>query len=318
MVRGATRMSMNLNRLAYFAAVVDAGSFTQAAASLGITKAVVSQQVAKLEQEVGTTLLIRTTRSVQATEAGRALYVRCAVILRESADAFDELAQGVVAPQGTLRVTAPFDYGSSVIVPVVTELARRYPRIAVVLNLSDRAVDLQASDVAIRVGWLEASSRQVRRIGTFQQWLVCAPSLSEVLSRVREPEDLAALPFVANGSLPEPLTWRFTRGARGQRAVHMRSMITIDATPAVHAAVLAGAGLSVLPDYLVAADVAAGRLQHVRPEWTLRSGGIHALFPPARFRPPKVSRFIELLLQSAGPHKAGDTATERRARNPRR
>src|SRR4051812_39439213 len=144
----AMRGSMNLNRLAYFAAVVDAGSFTRAAAALGITKAVVSQQVAKLEEEVGTTLLLRTTRSVQATEAGRSLYARCTVILRESADAFDELAQGVASPQGTLRVTAPFDYGSSVIVPVVMELTRRYPRIQVVLNLNDRVADPQASDLA--------------------------------------------------------------------------------------------------------------------------------------------------------------------------
>jgi len=184
-------------------------------------------------------------------------------------------------------------------VPVVAELTRRYPRIEVVLSLSDRTVNLQASDVAIRVGWLEASSRQARRIGTFQQWLVCAPSLSEVVSRVREPDDLKELPFVANSALPEPLVWRFTRRTSGTRAVRMRSTISIDATPAIHAAVLGGAGLSVLPDYLVAADVAAGRLCHVRPDWTLRSGGIHALFPPARFRPAKVSRFIELLLQSA-------------------
>lgn len=292
------RSAINLNRLAYFAAVVDAGSFTRAAASLGITKAVVSQQVAKLEEEVGTTLLIRTTRSVQVTDAGRSLYARCAVILRESADAFDELAQGVASPRGTLRIAAPFDYGSSVIVPLVTELTRLYPRIEVVLNLSDRATSHLESDLAIRVGWLEASSRQARRVGTFQQWLVCAPELSEALARVREPEDLAEFPFVANGSLPEPLVWRFTRGAGGQRSVRMRSTIAIDATPAVHAAVLGGAGLSVLPDYAVARDVASGRLCHVRPDWKLRSGGIHAVFPAARFRPAKVSRFVDLLLES--------------------
>lgn len=300
--------AMNLNRLAYFAAVVDAGSFTRAAASLGITKAVVSQQVAKLEQEVGTTLLIRTTRSVHATEAGLSLYTRCKVILRESADAFDELAQGVASPQGTLRVTAPFDYGSSVVVPVLMEFTRRYPRVEVVLSLSDRAADPQASDLAIRVGWLEVSSRQARRIGTFEQWLVAAPSLSGGLSRVREPEDLAELPFVANGSLPEPLVWRFMHGARKERSVRMRSTIAIDATPAVHAAVLGGAGLAVLPDYLVAGDVASGRLRHVRPEWKLRSGGIHAMFPPARFRPAKVSRFVELLLQSESARRLGDPA----------
>ena len=287
----------NLNRLAYFAAVVDAGSFTRAATSLGITKAVVSQQVSRLEQEIGVTLLTRTTRSVEPTEAGRTLYARCATILRESSDAFEELAHGVSTPRGTLRVTAPFDYGSSVVVPVVAELTRRYPEVEAVVSLSDRPVDLHASDVAIRVGWPEASTRQARRIGTFHQCLVCAPAFAKELSKVRRPEDLAELPFVANGSLHEPLTWRFALEPRKERTVHMRARITIDATPAVHAAVLAGAGLSVLPDYLVSADVASGRLHQVRPEWRLKSGGIHAVFPPARFRPPKVTTFIALLLE---------------------
>jgi DNA-binding transcriptional LysR family regulator len=204
-----------------------------------------------------------------------------------------------------LRIAAPFDYGSSVIVPVVTELTRRYPRIEVVLNLSDRAASPQENDLAIRVGWLKASSQQARRIGKFEQWLVCAPKLSEAVSRVRQPEDLATLPFVANASLPEPLVWLFTRGASGQRAVRMRAAIAIDATPAVHGAVLGGAGLSVLPDYVVARDVASGRLCHVRPDWKLRSGGIHVVFPAARFRPAKVSRFVDLLLESERARASG-------------
>jgi DNA-binding transcriptional LysR family regulator len=296
---------MNLNRLAYFAAVVDAGTFTGAATSLGITKAVVSQQVAKLEEEVGATLLLRTTRSVKPTEAGRLFYARCAVILRESADAFDDVAQGAASPEGRLCIAAPFDYGSAVIVPVATELMRRYPRIEVVLNLSDRTTSPQENDLALRVGWLKASSDQARRIGNFEQWLVGAPALSEGLSRLRQPEDLAKVPFVANASLPDPLVWSFSRAAGGQRKVRMRAAITIDATPAVHAAVLGGAGLSVLPDYLVAGDVATGRLCRVRPDWKLRSGGIHLVFPAARFRPAKVSRFVELLLESESARTSG-------------
>jgi DNA-binding transcriptional LysR family regulator len=295
MPRAALRDSMNLNRLAYFAAVVDTGSFTRAAESLGITKAVVSQQIARLEDEVGTTLLVRTTRKVLPTEAGRALHARCVVILRESAEAFDELAQGAAAPQGTLRVTAPFDYGTRVVIPVVTEFARIHPRCDVVLALGDRTIDVQTLDLAIRVGWLRDSSHVARRIGTFEQLLVCAPSLAASLGGVREPEQLGALPFVANSSLPEPLVWRFTRGAREQRTVRLRPRLAIDATPAVHAAVLAGAGLSVLPDYLVESDVAAGRLRRVLPQWKLRTGGIHVVFPAARFRPAKVSRFFELM-----------------------
>jgi DNA-binding transcriptional LysR family regulator len=190
-------------------------------------------------------------------------------------------------------------------VPVATELMRRYPRIQVVLNLSDRKTNPHENDLALRVGWLKASSDQARRIGNFEQWLVGAPEFSEASSRVRQPEDLVKLPFVANASLPDPLVWSFSRASGGQRKVRMRATIAIDATPAVHAAVLGGAGLSVLPDYVVAGDVASGRLCRVRPDWKLRGGGIHIVFPAARFRPAKVSRFVELLLESERARTSG-------------
>lgn len=299
------RDPINLNRLAYFATVVETGSFTRAAERLGLSKAVVSQQVARLEQEAGVTLLLRTTRKVTATDAGRALHARCVVILQESVAAFDELAQGSTAPRGTLRVTAPFDYGSSVVVPVVTRFTQTFPHCDVELSLSDRIVDVQAVDAAIRVGWLRDSSHVARRIGTMEQYLVCSPAFAEQLGKVREPEDLGDVAFIANSSLPEPKLWRFSHAKRGQRSARLRSRFVVDATPAAHAAVLAGAGLSVLPDYLVVSDLAAGRLVRVLPEWKLRSGGIHVVLPSVRFRSAKVSRFLELL---------SDAEAERRMR----
>ena len=288
---------MNLNRLAYFTAVIDTGSFTAAAARLGITKAVVSQQVARLEEELGTTLLVRTTRRVETTEAGRAFHARCVVILRESEDAFVDIGRAAASPTGTLRLTAPFDYGAAVVVPALAEFTRRYPACRAALSLSDKMLDLVSGqlDMAIRVGWLKDSSFVARRIASFRQLLVCAPSFADALSHVGKPEDLQAFPFVANTALREPLDWTFSRHKAERRAVRGRSTFAIDATPAVHAAVLAGAGLSVLPDYLVHADVASGRLLHVLPGWSLPSGGIHAVFPAARFRPAKVSAFLELL-----------------------
>jgi molybdenum-dependent DNA-binding transcriptional regulator ModE len=117
----------NLRRLAYFVAVVETGSFTAAAERLGITKAVVSQQVARLEQEFRTSLLVRTTRKVQATDAGRAFYERCASILHEADDAFTELAEASTEPAGKLRLTAPFDYGVGVVVPAIAAFTLRYP-----------------------------------------------------------------------------------------------------------------------------------------------------------------------------------------------
>jgi DNA-binding transcriptional LysR family regulator len=294
MAEAGRRSAMNLNRLAYFAAVVDTGSFTRAAERLGITKAVVSQQVARLEEEVGATLLARTTRRVQPTEAGRRLYVHAIAIVHESAAAFDELAAGATTPHGTLRITAPFDYGTTVVVPVVAEFTRRYPGCDVELSLSDGAVPLDDLDLAIRVGWLRDSRRIARRIATFEQRLVCVPGLLGDRARLGDPDDVAALPFVGNAALARPLVWRFVCGG-SQRTVRLRARLLVNTTPAAHAAALAGVGASVLPDYLVEADLVAGRLVHVLPDWRLTAGGIHAVFPAARFRPAKVTRFVEIL-----------------------
>ena len=302
---------MNLNRLAYFTAVVDTGSFTRAAERLGISKAVVSQQVARLEEEIGTTLLVRTTRKVYPTEAGRAFHARCAFILREAEDAFGELGQALSTPTGTLRITAPFDYGISRIVPAVIAFTRKYPACHVDLSLGDRSIDLMAEgfDMSIRVGWLVDSGLQARRIGSFRQLLVCAPELRHAVSKLGVPDELDALPFIANKALREPLEWHFTRNHNPveNRSVHMQAVISVDVTMAVYAAVLAGAGISVLPDFLVAADVASGRLIHLLPEWSLPSGGIHAVFPPARYRPTKVSSFVETVISAERVRQGTDT-----------
>ncbi|MBS1182013.1 MAG: LysR family transcriptional regulator [Proteobacteria bacterium] len=289
--------AINLNRLAYFAAVVDTGSFTKAAERLGVTKTVVSQQVSRLEAELRTTLLVRTTRRVEPTEAGRLLHARCVMILREAEDAVEELAEANAEPTGTLRIAAPNDYGTSTIAPVAAKFARRFPACAVDLALSDAKTDLVAGhiDLSIRVGWLDDSSLQARRIGTFRQLLVAAPEVATTIT-ADEPEGLSSLPFIANGALREPLLWHFTKGDFDRRAVRMRQAITINTTPAVLAATLVGGGLSVLPDFLAAKHLAADRLVHVLPAWTLPSGGIHAVYPAARFRPPKVTAFVGMLV----------------------
>ncbi len=299
-VGSLTMEPINLNRLAYFAAVADAGSFTRAAERLGITKAVVSQQVARLEAELKTSLLLRTTRRVEPTEAGRLLHARCLMILREAEDAFGEIARSNAEPRGVLRLTAPNDYGTATIAPLAAAFSRRYPACSVDLVLSDARLDLVANqiDLSIRVGWLDDSSLQARRIGSFRQLLVAAPEFAASLA-ADEPEDLATWPFIANGALKEPLLWRFGRGDFERRTVRMRQALAINATPAVLAATLAGGGLSVLPDFQVAEHVASGRLAIVLPSWTLPSGGIHAVYPTARFRPPKVTAFVAMLIDEA-------------------
>jgi DNA-binding transcriptional LysR family regulator len=290
--------ALNLNRLAYFAAVVDAGSFTRAAERLGITKTVVSQQVARLEAEVGTSLLVRTTRRVQPTEAGRMLHSRCVMILREADDAFSELAQTSTRPRGTLRVTAPSDYGAAVVAPLAVAFTTRHPGCRVDLILADAILDLIQNqiDLSIRVGWLDDSAFQARRIGAFRQVLVAATTFASRLAAA-DPDDLTSCPFIANSVLKEPLLWQFSRGDLERRVVRMQARVSVNTAPAAIAAARAGGGLTVLPDFLVAEDLKAGRLVHVLPEWSLPSGGIHAVYPAARFRPAKVTAFVGMLAE---------------------
>ncbi len=290
--------AINLNRLTYFVAVVDAGSFTHAAERLGITKAVVSQQVARLEEELQTTLLMRTTRRVEPTEAGHLLYARGVMILREAEGAFSEITRSNEEPRGLLRIAAPNDYGAFTLAPVAAAFARRYPACHVDLVLSDMRTDLLAHqiDLSIRVGWLDDSSLHTRRIGTFRQFLVATPERKAELS-ISGLDNLPGAPFIANGALKEPLVLNLSRGDFERRTIRMTVAISANTTPAVLAATLAGGGLSVLPDFLVTEPISKGKLVRILPDWSLPAGGVHVVYPTARFRPAKVNAFVSMLIE---------------------
>ena len=303
----APRRINNLKRLAYFAEVVETGSFTAAAERLGITKAVVSQQVARLEEAFQTTLLVRTTRSVRPTEEGRAFYERCARILLETQEAFDGLNADDRAPSGTLRLTAPFDYGVAMVVPALAEFQQLFPACRADLSISDRTLDPVEKDIelAIRVGWLADSGLRARRIGTFQQLLVGTPEQAASLGPEAEPAALTALPFVANSILKEPLAWRFSRAEKMQQVVMPVAVLAIDATLGVLEAVTAGVGVSVLPDFAVQKHLGDGRLVRLLPSWNLEEGGIYAVTPATRFQTTRVKAFLDVLLDAEKRRKRG-------------
>ncbi|WP_417827797.1 LysR family transcriptional regulator [Thalassospira sp.] len=287
----------NLNRLVYFSAVVDTGSFTRASDRLGVSKTLVSQQVARLEEEIGASLLVRTTRRVEPTEAGVSLHERCLRILREADDAYGELAQNNAEPRGMLRITAPNDYGHSVIAPLTAAFCAKYPSCQVDLVLTDSRIDpvLNQIDLAIRVGWLESSGLRARRVGEFAQFLVAAPSVTKQ-QMPSQPEDIASLPYIANTALKDPLAWDFQHETLGARSIRVQAKLSVNTTPAALSVARAAGGLSVLPDFLVEKELASGELVRVLPDWRLPSGGIYVVYPAMRFRPPKVIAFVEMLI----------------------
>jgi DNA-binding transcriptional LysR family regulator len=291
---------VNLNRLAVFAALVRAGSFTRAAEELGMTKAMVSQHLARLEQELGVTLLVRSTRRMSLTEAGATFHADCVRILAEADAAIARVGESRDTPRGTLRLTASLDYGIAVVVPKLARFMREHPAVQVDLVLSDHISDVIAErfDLAIRGGWLRDSSLRSTRIGGFRQLLVATPDYLAAHGTPRRPEDLAAHGAIAMSALPAPLRWTFTAQGGQRRTVRLRQNAQANSAAAVRGLVLACAGIAVLPDYMVEDDIRAGRLVALLAQYRLPEGGVHAVYP-GRKAPAKVRAFIDLLQADA-------------------
>jgi DNA-binding transcriptional LysR family regulator len=281
--------AVNLNRLGVFVALVRAGSFTAAAEHLGLTKAMVSQHLARLERELGVTLLVRSTRRMALTEAGAAFHEDCVRILADAAAAVARVGAEREEPRGTLRLTAPVNFGTSVVAPALASFLRRHPRLRADLVLDDQLKDLIAGrfDLAIRGGPLRNSSLHALHLASFSQVLVAAPCYLDARGTPRRPDELAAHDAVVLTALRSPLRWTFT-GRNGTRhRVTLRPVAQADGAAAVHAMALAGGGLAILPDFMVEADLRDGRLCRLLTSCRLPEGRFHAVYagsPPAKVR----------------------------------
>ena len=287
---------VNLNRLAVFVALVRAGSFTAAAEQLGLTKAMVSQHLARLEQELGTTMLLRSTRRMSLTEAGTVFHADCVRLLADAEVAIARVGGNRDTPSGTLRLTTSTDYGMAVVAPALASFCQLHPQVLVDLVIGDRINDLIAErfDLAIRVGWLRDSSLHAIRLGSFRQMVVATPAYLAAHGTPRRPEQLAMHGWIAMSVLATPLRWTFVSSGGSRRTVRMKPVAQANNAAAVRAMVLAGAGVAVLPDYLAEDDIRSGRLVVLLAQYRLPEGGIHAVYP-GRQPPAKVRSFIDHL-----------------------
>lgn len=293
--------SINLNRLVVFVSVAESDSLTAAAAKLGIAKTMVSTHMQRLEAELGVSLLVRTTRRLSLTEAGEAFYVASRRILRDVDSAVLAAGDDARQPRGTLRVTAPVDYGATVVTPVLVSLRERYPALKIDLLSADRRFDLitEGVDIAIRLGRLADSGDQAVKVGRYAKWLVTSPHFLRRTDRLNTPEDLSGLRFISLSVLAQPLSFTFEDPAGEKRAVRFKAAFSANTAHACRAAALAGGGLAILTDFSIREDVAAGRLVRVLPQWALPESDIHAVFPAAQYRPTKVRVLIDALKNRA-------------------
>jgi DNA-binding transcriptional LysR family regulator len=290
-------MSLNLNRLGVFVAVCEHRSFTAAADALDLAKSAVSDHVTRLEVELGVQLLVRSTRKLSLTSAGESFLATCRGLLDEVDHATRRLKRVREEPAGRLRVTATLDLALTPVGQIVAKLAARYPELEVELIATDEVLDLIAAriDVAIRAGRLKDSSLHATRLATFEQWVVAAPSYLKQRGRPESPAALVEHSWLTLTVLTSPNRWPF-HGRDGRRqTVSTRGVLAANSASLVHRWALAGAGTTVLPDYRVREDIARGQLIRVLPDWRLPQGGVHAVFPSARYAPARVRVFIEAL-----------------------
>lgn len=250
-------------------AVIDHGGFAPAARALGVAQSTISRQVDQLEKRTGTRLLARTTRSIRLTDAGLFFVERARAGLAALAEAEAGAAAVGVEPSGLLRVTMPQAFGRRVVVPVLAAFAARHPKIRLELDLSDlvRPLDRGAFDIGVRLGPARGDEPAGERLRESRLLLVGTPDQA---SRYTGLEDLSAADAVVVADPVPRLEWPFAlEGER--RRVRTRPVHVVSDVEAAHALVLAGAGVSLLPDWLVRADVNAGRLVELIPGWRAAS-----------------------------------------------
>ncbi|RYZ95296.1 MAG: LysR family transcriptional regulator [Moraxellaceae bacterium] len=296
---------VNLNRLVVFVAVVETGSITAAAKRLGIVKGIVSAHLQRLEAEIGSSLVIRTTRRLHLTEAGQLFFQACQKILQDTELAISMASSNTQELKGKLRISASIDYSASVIAPIAAHLNSLHPELRIEIIASDNRLDMVAEglDLAIRIGRLTDSSHKATLISHFEEWLVAPPALfpNGVPATL---EELESVPVVGLTALVNPLHWTFTRRIKQpgadeselvSEALRFNAKIMANTSIAIKAAVMSGAGMMFQPDFVVRDDVIAGRLTRLAPEWTLPGGGIYAVFPATSQRSRKVDVFIAML-----------------------
>jgi len=287
----------HLSAMAVFARVVEEGSFSDAARGLGVSKSAVSKQVGRLEDRLCVRLLNRTTRQLSLTEAGTAFYEHCRQLVADADAAESAVTHLAAAPRGTLRVNAPMSFGQLHVAPALPDFLAAYPELAVEMQLNDRTVDLieEGFDLAIRIGQLRDSSLIARRLAPMRRVVCAAPSYLDARGRPGHPRDLKQHECLIYSYLSSGREWRF-HGGDGDLRVPIQGRLEINNGDALLAAARQGFGVVMLPTFLAAADVKAGRLEPVLQDWCeAQTGGIHAVFPASRNLSPKVRVFVDFL-----------------------
>jgi DNA-binding transcriptional LysR family regulator len=291
--------SRQLQGIAVFVSVVEAGSFAAAAERLGLTRSAVGKSIARLEDRLGIRLLERTTRSLNRTEAGEAFYLTCLSVLAELDEAEARLAAHRQSVSGRLRISLPISFGRRWVLPILFELEQANPALQLDVSFTGRHVDLveEGFDLVVRLGEPDERLGLIARFLGNQKMIVCAAP--DYLGRRGTPRSLDQLAehdclVLMNGN--RPVSWQLVDETGTPTAVKITGRHSINFGDAILDAAVAGIGIACLPSWLVHHELRAGRLVRILSHSIADHSPIHALWPRARDLLPRVRATVDALV----------------------
>jgi DNA-binding transcriptional LysR family regulator len=289
-----------LTGMQVFVRVIDLGGFTAAAEASGISPTMVSNHVQALERHLGARLLNRTTRRQSLTEIGSSYYAQCVDILTRIDSAESDARDMRSRPTGRLRVSAPITFGSHLLIPALSAYLREYKDVSIELQLNDRIVDLadEGFDVAFRFGELPDSGLIARRLRSLHRLICASPGYLAHRGIPKMPGDLAQHNCLAFNYINPERKWTFP--GHSARNVDISGQLTVNNGPALLQAALNDIGVVMLPDYLVANDIEAGRLVRLLPDFDFPAAPLQLVYLPDRHMTPKMGSFVDFMLETLG------------------
>ncbi len=286
-----------MSDVAAFVCVVEAGSFTAAAERLGLSKSVVSKYVSRLEDRLGARLLVRTTRRLNLTEVGQVFYDRSREGLAAIVDAEEQVSVLQGEPRGTLRISCPMSFGVLHLAPAIADFTDRYPEMSVDMRFDDRKVDLveKGFDMAVRIAAELDPGLTARRVGPCRHALVASPDYLERHGTPRTPKDLAAHNVITYQYQQSPWQWEFRAPGAPPVTVAVTGRLQMNNSLAIRRAVLAGAGITRTPTFVVGEDLRRGRLRALLTDYELLEVSIWLVYPQRQHLAPKVRAFVDFV-----------------------
>ena len=286
-----------------FVTVVESGSLTAAADQLDTSSAAISRQLAALEQHLGARLLHRTTRRLSLSDSGQEFFTRAQQILIDIAETEAALSQHTIKPTGLLRVSAPLSFGVSKLSKWLPEFIKRYPELRIDIDLTDRVVDLASDgiDVAVRIARSPASTNVIaRKIAPIGIKVCASPGYLARHGRPTHPTELINHKSLSYSYLSSGDTWHFHDADRREATIRVQASVHANNGDLLREMALADVGIIMQPTFIVADDLASGKLERLLPDWRLDGFNLYAVYLSRKLLSAKVRLFIDFLIEASG------------------